>query len=737
MKQRFRDLKPTCVFAAALAILLLLCTWALAEPQMDVQLGYDGVIFSGRAYPLCVQITADEAGFEGEMTVDIGVKTGYYDRLRLPVSLEPGEKADIRLPIMPMVEQRSFTVRLNGSASAEKTVRAASAVWEDAMIIGVVDDEAFLANTLSTIKVHDIHGVQEEIRGLWLDAQHFPKSAQELDAFDALVIAEEAALDETALALIDGWRRQGGTLLAGTKEQPVSAMTAQQVFDQIMRMREEEGGIERGYRNVFGESLAATMRLDEGNGVFGVSLALGAYAVMAGCGLYLLMKRRDRSKELWLAIPAAAAAMCALMAIAGHLLGVKEPAAVSVHVTHTDTADKTTEHELALVSAGEQDRLTIDAGVPLERMEYKSFRSWTQMDEAQMEMRDVITLGDAPSIELLGQAVWQRRALLLESSERPEGLVSARCWMEEDGLHAEAENRTDMDIQNAVLLTEMGFVRLGNLAAGETKKALIARTDAPRYDENGLLHIEEGILTDYQESLHRVINFCADPQGAGGADGGRRKRSDREDYEISLESARLALSSNVSKESRLDCILIADVPQIACRTLMLNGKAIGRTAQRSVLLHEIAFEPQAQSGYFYYPQMAFARRQAQIGANGLPVLGKKMENSYANSEEEAVFGFALSGIKGSVTALHLSRTVYPGNEEGVTLEVYDHLSGKWTALDGTDRVSLTGKAARQAISGSGEVFFRYRGERLDETGVRLPELAVEGRTEQTEGGGAL
>ena len=42
-------------------------------------------------------------------------------------------------------------------------------------------------------------------------------------------------------------------------------------------------------------------------------------------------------------------------------------------------------------------------------------------------------------------------------------------------------------------------------------------------------------------------------------------------------------------------------------------------------------------------------------------------------------------------------------------------------------VRLEGETARAAISGQGEVFFRYTGKELMENGVRLPEIAVEGK----------
>lgn len=736
MKRRFNEIKPLMIVTAILALLLLGCAWALAEEdgiRMEAQVGYDGTVLCGRWIPLRMELIAGDAPYEGQVCVDIGVKHAYYDRLCLPVSLDAGETKMVSLPLRPLVEQDSFSVTLEseGVIDAQSTAMAQMLVPEDALVIGVASGQLELCEALSAIEERSIHGELEVICAIPLSEESFPNERCELEAFDALVIGATPAGDERIRENIAAWQKKGGVLIERNMAQEDAALTAQAIFDEIKAQQIEHGTMQReSYNYAYGEGLNSSLRVNRGEGILPAVLLLTAYALLAGGGLYLLMKRLDRSKDLWIAIPAACAVLCVLMAAMGAKMTLNKPVSVSAHVTHIDREGGVQAQELALINIPSQERVTVTTkdGCPVSRMEYAGFSSWVKMDEGEMALRDVIVQGDAPSLELIGQATWKKRALLIGHDAAPKGEIVASAHMEEDGLHIAVENQTDQLIRDAVLLTELGFARVGDLAAGGKTEILLARTDETKEDKDGMQLLEEGVMAAYQESMHRVMDFCVDPEMAYDAQF-RRSSLDEAEQSRRIDLAnRLSLAGHALSGTELDCVLIGETPEIVCQQLLLDGKPVERQEQVSMLLLEIPFETQSPDGHFYHPQQRFIRMEAAMGADGRPVLGAKKSASYAEQKEEVLFGFALDGVQAaSVERLYVASTPYVGRDAELTLAYYDHQKGVWTALERADRATLEGEMARAAISGQGEVFFRYTGKELMENGVRLPEIAVEGK----------
>ncbi len=737
MKRRFNEIKPLFIVTAILALVLFGCAWALAEEEgirMEAQIGYDGTVLCGRWVPLRMELTAGDAPYEGQVCVDIGVKHAYYDRLCLPVSLNAGETKVVSLPVRPLVEQDSFNVTLEseGGIDAQSTAVARALVPEDALVIGAVGGQKALCEALGAIEERSIHGELEVICAIPLDGESFPDEQCELEAFDALVLSETTVSAEQVRENIATWQKKGGVLIEGAAAQENAVAQAHAIFEEIKAQQIEYGTMQReSYNYVYGEGLSSNLRVNRGEGILPAVLLLAAYVLLAGGGLYLLMKRLDRSKDLWIAIPTACLVLCALMTVMGAKMALNKPVSVSAHVTHIDREGGVKAQELALLNIPSQERVTVTTkdGCPVSRMEYAGFSAWVKMDESEMELRDVITQGDTPSIELIGQATWKKRALLIGHDAAPQGEIIASAHMEEDGLHIAVENRTDQPIRDAMLLTELGFAKAGDLAAGEKKEMLLARTDTPKEDKDGLQLFEEGVMAAYQENLHRVMSFCVDPETAYDAQFRRSTLDKAEQSRRDDLSSRLSLAGHALSGTELDCVLVGETPEITCQPLLLDSREITRSEQISMLLLEIPFETQSQDGHFYHPQQRFIRMEAAMGADGRPVLGEKKSSFYAEQKEEVLFGFALDGVQAaSVQQIYVASTPYVGRDAELTLAYYDHQKGAWEVLERPDRATLEGETARAAISGRGEVFFRYTGKELMENGVRLPEIAVEGRS---------
>ena len=746
MKQRLK----ACVMLMLCAALLCSAAAAAAETALRAWVGYDTVILSGRWFPLFVEITANDEPVEGMVTVDIGADIGMVDRLRQPVSVQAGETRMYRLPICPMVNQRTFEVQLScGEDVIRTTVRASRAVSEDALIIGVLGKEtAQLAQALSAMEQRDVHGTRQVIAAIPLDAEGLAQDARELSAFDAMVVLDgmDRALDGKRVSALEGWRKAGGIFVRRSSADLAMRTTgtaAQEILSAITTAQINGQGLQRENGNYrFSSSLNAAMTADRPNGLWPAAAVLAVYVLAAGVGAYGLMNRLDRSKMLWAVIPAMAMAACGAMAVLGAELRLNQPMSSSVHLVHYAADGQAAISELAtLTYAGQERRVVSTQGsAPLERRTYGYFNGYAELT-GEPALRDVITLGEEPSIELEGKADWLVRSLVVRNEAAPEGSVTAFAHMEKDGLYVEVENNTDTAIENAVLITGIGYAHLGDLAPGDAVQTVLRRTDESPWTEEGRLVICEQQMLPLGTTTYKVAQAAVDPEAAQDPAWTRSSLPEKKRREREMEESILTLGASAAWQEGFACAVIGQTPQIACETLLLDGKPVTRRAQKSILACTAAFEPVSPSGVSYYPEGTFKRLEATLDKDGVPLLGKELESGYVYEKDEVLLGFSLDGVDTAgieEIRLYADGGVNVGNEESaIAMEAYDYTSGTWVRLEENGVIRISGALARRVVSPSGALCLRFTGEHLSDWGLRLPDMIVEGcLSAQREGGEA-
>ena len=746
MKQR---LKAYVLMTLCAALLCGVMT-ATAETTLRAWAGYDTVILSGRWFPLFVEITAEDAAIEGMAEVDVGVDAGVADRFRQPVSVPAGETRTYRLPICPVVNQRTFEVRMTcGGDAVSATARASRAVSEDALVIGVLGKETEpLVQALRAIEQRDVHGTKEIIEAIPLDAQSFAQDAREMSAFDAMVVLdqEDRTLESESAGLLESWRQAGGILVRRSSMD--SAMltpgfAAREIMREIRTAQTNGQGFTRENSNYrFSDSLNAAMTADRPVSLWPAAAVLAVYVLVAGVGAYGLMKRLDRSKMLWAVIPAMALAACGVMALLGAGLGLNQPMSSSVHLVHYDAKGQTDVSELAtLTYAGQQRRVVSTQGnAPLERRVYSYYNEYIGLSD-ETAVRDVVTLGEQPSIELEGKADWLVRSLVVRNEAAPKGGVTAFAHMEKDGLHVEVKNDTDTLIENAVVLTKIGYAHLGDLAPGAAAQTVLLRTEASPWNAEGQLVLREQQMLPFGTTMYKAAHAAVDPEAEQNQTWKRSSLPEKEQHRREIEECILMLGAGAAWQEGFACAVIGQTPQIACETLLLDGKPVTRRAEKSVLVCTAAFEPVSDSGYFYYPEGTFKRLEVTLDENGVPQPGKTCESSYVYDQDEVLVGFSLSGVDAAgieEIRLYADGGVNGGNKQhAVVIEAYDCTSGEWVRLEENGDIRISSALAGRVVSQSGALCLRFTGDALADWGVRLPEIIVEGcLSTQQEGGEA-
>lgn len=731
------------LLALTLVPLLMACgAWA-EDIHLRGEVGYGGFVLFGRVNPLVVEISGGDEEISGVVSTQVYIDMDQYNRIDLPVRIAAGETVSVRMPVCPLVPQQTFDVALRddaGSELARTSVTASRSVDRETLLIGVMDEDGeALAGELAQ-RARERLGKKGSLRALALDAESFPVSETELTAFDALLIDafDPSQLSETQQSALTVWVERGGVVLLGEGHAESSALAwfAQRKGLEPTRLTADTEGAALEYLvHMESKSSASNYRLYMGaTGMQRVSrdvdigpaaLLLAAYVIVVGFGLYAVLRRGDRRQALWGAIP-----VCALLGV-GAMLGVSrmleldEPALSSVLITVYDEEGRAYTEEQAALSYADETRVTIgtENGEAVERRLNRYLSSYMDVNMTPTELKDVITLGDAPAIELYATAPWVTRELVIRNERVPQGDVEGRAFMGEDGLHVEVANRTDMRLEDAVLLTGLGYLRAGDIEPGEERAFILKRETLPFIAGKDPV-IREGLMTPYTLEQGQFISQCVNPELEDDPDFKTSQLSEEEQYLRSLSDSLLGTAIQSSK-ALLPCSLIART-SVPCTRLTLNGKPIERMAQSSLLVKNIRFETRTQDGRFYEPLGTFEAWNAYQDEGQPPRMLSPVEQTYMESDQDILLGYDLGELRpGDATEIRVvigDRHSWRGGS--LSLSVYDHVNGKWTAIDSRTFSMISGGLVQRVIGEDGSFFLRVSD--LDSGSIDVPQIVVEG-----------
>ena len=453
-----------------------------------------------------------------------------------------------------------------------------------------------------------------------------------------------------------------------------------------------------------GSSLLSRMTVSEGVSILPVVAALTVYVLIAGVGQFILLRRIDRTRMLWICLPVCAAGAMAIVAALSGVLGLNEPAAASVRVTQVDETGRVSSSESALVSYADAGRVRISAedALAIGRSEYVYYNVSDAMEECAL--RDVRTAGTLPAIELSAAAPWKTRLLLIERENGiPDNSLSVRAWMEEDGLRAVVVNDTEVTLRGAMLVTRLGYAVLGDLAPGEVRETALCYPEAELRVEGKRVLRDGECLRFPMDSVGEVIVASA------ASDDGADRAHER------------MLASAMGIGVGFGGIVVASCPELPCATLVKDGERIGRTAQESIICVSTAFETVSESGHFYCPLGTFAMQNTAPGGDGYVLTGEN-KRYYQTIGDGVVVGYDLSSVTGTV-----SRILIDGgaSDSSVQAEVYDCAAKTWVSLGGSSELVIGSELTGRVIDGDGRLLLRYTSQRSGSELYR-PTLIVEG-----------
>ena len=222
-------LKNALVLLLALCMALALCAAAAAEPDerevndgaldMEVEVGFDGMMTYGKAMPVRVRIRNFGDDFEGVLGMNAFISAKEYDRYEKEVFIPAGSEREYELAVSVYTRQNTFTAELVRDGKVVCTADGApdTVINPAAMLIGVLSTRPQNLNNMSINRENDVLGRYELLQTVPLTADTFPQNANLLQSFGILVIddIDPASLSSAQQEMLDGWLRSGRVLICG------------------------------------------------------------------------------------------------------------------------------------------------------------------------------------------------------------------------------------------------------------------------------------------------------------------------------------------------------------------------------------------------------------------------------------------------------------------------------------------------------------------------------------------
>lgn len=197
------------------------------DVNMEISVGYDGMITYGKAMPVRVRIENNGADLSGSVCMEIYHMPTEYDRYEYPVQLAQGAARELYFPVTVNSKQESFTAELvcNGVILSRATFRPQAVVNPSAMLIGVLSDDAQAFSYMDVSSENDPLLRREYMQTVALTEESFPDDLDLLNAFGVIVVdgVDLTAMSDAQQSAMRQWLENGRIAIVSGGAQAESA----------------------------------------------------------------------------------------------------------------------------------------------------------------------------------------------------------------------------------------------------------------------------------------------------------------------------------------------------------------------------------------------------------------------------------------------------------------------------------------------------------------------------------
>ena len=523
--------------------------------DMDVSVGFEGLMTYGKRMPVRVRIRNFGDDFEGVLGINAYVSTKEYDRFEKEVFIPAGSEREFELSVSVYARQKTFTAQLTKDGKVICAANGTPAVTANpaAMLVGVFSTRAQNLNNLNIDRDNDVLGRYELWQTVTLKPETFPEDVNLLNSFGILVFddIDPAKLSQKQQEALDRWIRNGRVVICGggsgaarntaffskytglKLENVSSSDSVLESLEQLLGrsvsgktpacttaeysggepLASDAGGIGLIYRTEVGVGRIYTAAFETGetrlnsepmmgyfwqqllvnrdtevysalmnsgsDGYSSATVNAGYYAqieaksflltgliivagiLLLGCVAWAVLKKKDRRQWMWLVLPVLAVIASVSILLLSGSAETNRPLAVIADNLVQDGSGTIRNYSGISVAAPEFGRHSYSMGGESLRVQIYDYVEYDEEeDEKKLQEPDTLRTcyiaGGENAVTAESQTPWEQINL---SSERPSeigGQITGSVWMEEDGLHGEVVNETDVSFRPGKVITTYG-----------------------------------------------------------------------------------------------------------------------------------------------------------------------------------------------------------------------------------------------------------------------------------------
>ena len=499
----------------------------------------------------------------------------------------------------------------------------------------------------------------------------------------------------------------------------------------------------------YAQALVSTLRIDNPESGIPVLLLLAAYLFVVGFGGYIALKKFDRREWLWGVVPAVSVAFALILLLMSGNSSMNEPVALTASRVFVmdDDVQATTFIGVATPVEGEMEIETNQPQLPdIIHEDYYGYYDSGQTDTLYrpVDMRQRMQFGLRPKVGFTSNASWDPKMLKVDNVDVDMGALEARLWMEQDGVHGEAVNGTDLLLKNCFVVTSFGFCHLGDLLPGQTVELAMLLPEKPiDYSSPSFAFKPNIMYTSLDVDQPNNANYVNNNNVYSYLQGAVYDQFEDkyENPEAQRMNALVQTYESMLEYYNTNAMYYFfgfndTLGQVA---VQLNGKPISRTAHTAAIATKMEYEPIGPTGVVMFHQgLIPAQVVVDMGENEKPRMPTEEDSevddanntylsndTYLNIGAPVALRFALPEMERyKIEKMTLAGWVY---ESMPTLYLYNNSTKTWDAQSFLV-VSMSGEEWTPYIDAGGMLYVRIvpsdTSNRYD--GMSMPTIALKG-----------
>jgi hypothetical protein len=333
------------------------------------------------------------------------------------------------------------------------------------------------------------------------------------------------------------------------------------------------------------------------------------------------------------------------------------------------------------------------------------------------------------------------RMLKIDQGGIDRGMVKARLWMEEDGVHGEVTNDSPYPLGQCLFLGNFGYCFVEDLLPGQTVPfALLLPKEPVDYNTDGWAQpgvmytsLDINQLSRGSQGFISMDNYFYEFLNAI-----RSGRNDDGSIDYSNQGQRI-------NNSLLDLFAGADSFYAEAGTghfiattdgaeklaFTLNGQPLSRTGQVAIISAHVEMEPVGSTGVVYYHEDMILPELMTDQGDALPTPSDQI-TQFAQMDVDVGNPLALRFVLPNYGDYRIDELAIWGYAYGVEplMHLYNHQTDAWDPVP-TLTIMMTGKEWQPYIDEDGSIYVRYlpgQGAGRYDT-MPLPSIALKGEVE--------